>query len=331
MAELDLSPEDCATLERLAALADRNDYYALLGVGRSADRKQIQSAYYDLSRVWHPDRFFRKEIGEYGPTIENVFVAITEAYRILGSEAQRATYDLDARKNSHADMAPRPAARPKPRGGRRTDLGTDPFGDARRRAEARRRAAPAAAPRRNKALDEVRSQVIRRLKKARRYYLDGKADYEAGNVLKAVSSLALATTYDPKNAEYKELSAKAHVEARKLQSKQFVAAAESAESFANWREAQANYEKAVEYGTEVARAYYRLGVLVKRNDDDRRTALKHMRQAIVLDPNSIEFRMGLAELFADLGLKINARAQYEKVLSMEKGHADAKAKLKALR
>jgi curved DNA-binding protein CbpA len=331
MAELDLSPEDCATLDQMAALADRNDYYSLLGVGRSADRKQIQTAYYDLSRKWHPDRFFRKEIGDYALKIENVFVAITEAYRILGSEAQRSTYDHDARKNQQAGIAPPPARRPAPGGGRRTTKGTDPFGEARRKAESRRRTAPAAGARRNKALDEVRNQVIRRLKKARRYFLDGKTDYEKGNVLKAVSALALATTYDPKNVEYRELSEKVHREARKLQSKQYVNAAEAAEGFANWREAQANYEKAVEYGTDVARAYYRLGVLVKRHDDDRRTALKHMRQAIVLSPDTIEFRMGIAELFADLGLKINARAQYEKVLTLEKGHADAKAGLKALR
>ena len=331
MAELDLSPEDCKTIDRLAALAERNDYYALLGVGRSADRKQIQAAYYDLSRLWHPDRFFRKEIGDYGLKIENVFVAITEAYRILGTEAQRATYDHDVRKNQHSGMAPRPSRRPTPGGGRRTTKGTDPFGEARRKAEAQRRAAPATDTRRNKALDEVRNQVIRRLKKARRYFLDGKADYEKGNVLKAVSALALATTYDPKNAEYKDLSEKVHKEARRLQSRQFVAAAEAAEGFANWREAQANYEKAVEYGTDVARAYYRLGVLVRRHDEDQRTALSHMRQAIVLSPDTIEFRMGIAELFADLGLKINARAQYEKVLSLEKGHADAKAGLKALR
>lgn len=327
MAELDLSPDDCATLDRLAALADRNDYYGLLGVSRTADLKSIQSSYYDLSRAWHPDRFFRKELGEYAATIENVFVAITEAYRILGSEAKRATYDHDTRK---ARRAPAPSTAP-PTGGRRTTLGTNPFEEARRKAQARRTATASSAARKNKAMDEVRAQVIRRLKKARRYFLDGKADYDAGNVLKAVSTLALATTYDPKNSEYRALSEKVQREARKIQSKQFVAAAESAEGFANWREAQANYEKAVEYGTEVARAYYRLGVLVKRNDDDRRTALKHMRQAVTLEPEMIEFRMGLAELFAELGLKINARAQYEKVLTIQKGHPEAKAGLKALR
>ena len=54
MAELDLSPEDQARLDRLSELADRNDYYGLLGVSRSADLKTIQASYYDLSRAWHP-------------------------------------------------------------------------------------------------------------------------------------------------------------------------------------------------------------------------------------------------------------------------------------
>ena len=327
MAELDLSPEDQTRLERLSELADRNDYYGLLGVSRSADLKTIQASYYDLSRAWHPDRFFRKDTGDYAIIIENVFVAITEAYRILGSEAKRASYDHDTRK---ARARPQPSTAPI-KGGRRTNLGTDPFAEARRRAQAQRSSTVSTAERKNKAMDEVRNQVIRRLKKARRYFLDGKADYEAGNVLKAVSTLALATTYDPKNEEYKVLSQQVQQEARKIQSKQFVAAAESAEGFANWREAQANYEKAVEYGTDVARAYYRLGVLVKRNDDDRRTALRHMRQAVTLSPDTIEFRMGLAELFGELGLKINARAQYEKILTLQKGHPEAKAGLKALR
>ncbi|MEC7947562.1 MAG: DnaJ domain-containing protein [Myxococcota bacterium] len=331
MAELELSPEECTQLDRLAGLADRNDYYALLGVGRRASPQEIQGAYYDLSRAWHPDRFFRKEVGAYRAKIESVFVAITEAYRILSSEAERSTYDLDSRKYAGRSNPSEPEGRPAPTGGRRTSLGTDPFAEAKRRAESRRRPGSSVGSRRKKAMDDVRGQVVRRLKKARRYYLDGKSDYENGDVLKAVSSLALATTYDPKNEEYRLLSEQVHREARKLQSKQFIAAAESAEGFANWREAQANYEKAVEYETEDGRAYYRLAMLVRRNDDDRRTALKYMRQAIVLEPDVIEYRMGIADLFTDLGLKINARAQYEKILKSDKNHAEARAKLKALR
>lgn len=328
MPELDLSPEECATIDRLARLADANDYYALLGVSRDADAKRIQAAYYELSRHWHPDRFFRKETGEYAVRIENVFVALTEAYRILGQEAARSRYDLDHRDAGIADVAP--SSRPSRRHAKRTTRGTDPFAEARRKVAAKRATATHSGHR-SKAMTEMKKQVVQRLKKARRYYLDGKADYESGNVLKAVSTLALATTYDPKNKTYRDLADRVQAEARKLQSKQFVAAAESAESFANWREAQANYEKAVEYGTDVARAYYRLGVLVLRHDQDQRTALAHFRQATVLDPSHIETRLALGQLYADLGLKVNARAQFDRVLAVDKGNADAKAAIKALK
>jgi curved DNA-binding protein CbpA len=331
MPALDLSPEECATIDRLARLADANDYYALLGVSRDADRKQIQAAFYELSRSWHPDRFFRKETGPYGARIENVFVALTEAYRVLGQDEARTRYNYDHRDAGSSEVAPAqpgPAGR-RTRAPRTTSRGTDPFAEARRKVE-ERRSRTVESGNRSKAMEEMRKQVLKRLKKARRYFLDGKADYESGNVLKAVSTLALATTYDPKNAEYRALADKVQAEARKIQSKQFVAAAESAESFANWREAQANYEKAVDYGTDVARAYYRLGVLVLRNDQDQRTALQHFRQATVLDPNHIDTRMALGQLYAELGLKVNAQAQFERVLAIDRGHAEAKAALKAL-
>ena len=146
--------------------------------------------------------------------------------------------------------------------------------------------------------------MIRRLKKARRYFLDGKADYEAGSILKAVSTLALATTYDPKNEEYRSYQqvpweAQDPVETVRRRRR-------SAEGFANWRRAQANWRRPSSTG-RITRLPPRVP---KRNDDDRRTALR-LRQAVTLSPDTIEFRMGLAELFGELGLKVNARAVRE--------------------
>jgi curved DNA-binding protein CbpA len=333
MAELDLSPEDRATIERLVALAESDDHYALLAVSRTAEPKQIQAAFYDLSRRWHPDRFFRKEIGDWGEQIENVFVAVTEAYRILGSDTSRKKYDLEHRSAGTSPRVQRPETatpdRASATGGRRTTHGTDPFGESRRRAR-QRTAASQQAGRSSRSIANMREQVLARLKKARRYYLAGKADYEEGNVLKASTTLALATTYDPKNATYKALADRVRVEARKIQSKSFVNAAEAAESFANWREALANYKKAVEYGTENPRAFFRLGVLVRRAEDDRRQALTFMRQAVTLEPDNIEYLLGLGELYSELGLTLNARSHYERVRKLDKTNEEAKARLKAL-
>ena len=338
MSDIALTPEEQATIDELSAISDEGTHYEILGVAPDADRETIQKAFYDLSRQWHPDRFFRKELGDYEEPLEAVFVAITEAWRTLGSEAGRYTYDLENRSRIEERHQPRPAPAPaatRAATGASTSSAPRPTRTSRARPPARRRKAaprrPGTDARRAQALEEVRKQVAERIQKAKRHYKEALVHREAGRVLKANASIQLARTFHPKNATIGKLAEELNLEARKVQSRGFVAAAESADSFANYREALANYRKAVEYGTEYPRAHYRLGLLTRRVDDDRREALKHMRNAIKLEPDSIEFRMGLGELYEELGLTVNARAQYKRVLELDKHHPDAKERLKSLK
>lgn len=64
------------------------DYYAVLGVPKSAAEKDIKSAYRKLARKWHPDvnPNARK-------TAEEKFKDIQEAYEVLGDPAKRKKYD----------------------------------------------------------------------------------------------------------------------------------------------------------------------------------------------------------------------------------------------
>lgn len=62
------------------------DYYAILGVDRKADQKQIKDAYRKLARKYHPDQ--SKE-----PDAVARFKEISEAYEVLGNPDKRAKYD----------------------------------------------------------------------------------------------------------------------------------------------------------------------------------------------------------------------------------------------
>jgi curved DNA-binding protein len=62
------------------------DYYAILGVDRSADAKTIKDAYRKLARKYHPD--VSKEAGA-----EERFKDIAEAYQTLKDPEARAAYD----------------------------------------------------------------------------------------------------------------------------------------------------------------------------------------------------------------------------------------------
>jgi curved DNA-binding protein CbpA len=82
-------------------LRGADSYYDVLGVEIEASPERLKSAYYDLARRYHPDRFRKME-----PTLlahmESAFARITQAYDTLRDETLRANYNakLQARKKA---------------------------------------------------------------------------------------------------------------------------------------------------------------------------------------------------------------------------------------
>lgn len=304
---IDLTADERAQLSALAQHAAARDHYALLNAKPTASAAELQQAFYQISRTWHPDRFFRRELGAYREVLETVFLAVTESYRILSNPVTRLTYDRgrpaapSASSRAAADPS-RPAARPAPRLDRAV----------------------------SKAMLEMRAQLKERLQKAAALHAEGVAARAEGNVLKASNAFSMALTYDPKNEQYKLDAEEGKKAARLHQARQAIAAAENAESFANHRQAHDSYRRAIEYGLRDARAYYRLGVLTKKLDEDVKGAMQHLRQAVALDGDNLEFRLTLAELYTEAGMATSARAQYEHILSVDKTNSKAKESLKEL-
>lgn len=72
---------------------DRLDHYTLLGVDRNAEKKAIKRAYYDLAAQFHPDRYFRRNLGSFKARMEVIFERITAAHDALTGKEERAEYD----------------------------------------------------------------------------------------------------------------------------------------------------------------------------------------------------------------------------------------------
>jgi curved DNA-binding protein CbpA len=99
---VDLDAEQQRNLLELYQRLDSLDHYELLAVEPVADDKLIRAAYYDLVRVYHPDRFFGKNLGSFKPKLAKLFGRLTEAYEALHRSESRSEYDryLAARRRT---------------------------------------------------------------------------------------------------------------------------------------------------------------------------------------------------------------------------------------
>ena len=68
-------------------MAERKDYYKILGVNKDATQDDIKKAFRKLSIKWHPDR------NQGSKEAEAKFKDIAEAYEVLGDESKRKEYD----------------------------------------------------------------------------------------------------------------------------------------------------------------------------------------------------------------------------------------------
>lgn len=88
------------------AINDENDYYDVLGIGPESSSEEVQHAYRDQVKQWHPD-LFRDAPQDQQTEAEQTMRQITEAYGILGDPEKRLHYDT-----LHQNRIPEPMKMP---------------------------------------------------------------------------------------------------------------------------------------------------------------------------------------------------------------------------
>lgn len=322
-----LVPAEIEHIERVARAAD-STLYETLGLDRTATGDEIERAYREYVREWHPDRFFSREVGSLGPLIEDNFVSATRAYKTLRGVRQRAEYDRGLDEAGIVVPSVKPAeeeeagfeVRLDRSGGKTRVASVQPSSVAKVPEKPKPRVPPM--------VEKLRQQLAEQLGRAARYFEAGREEYDAGRFTKAESALYLATRYDPRNAEYQDLYQKSVVKARRARAGSYVIVAEQAEQYQNLKDAITNYRKAVECDPEEGKPFYRLANLLRTVEDDTREALALYRKAVAKEPKNVEFRLGLGELYMQLGMGANAMREAQAALEVDPRHAAARELLR---
>lgn len=73
-------------------MAEKRDFYEVLGVAKTASAEEIKKAYRTAAMKWHPDRWVDGSEAEK-KTAEEKFKEASEAYSVLSDPAKKAKYD----------------------------------------------------------------------------------------------------------------------------------------------------------------------------------------------------------------------------------------------
>jgi len=84
------------------------DHYEVLEITKQATANEIKTAYYQLAKKYHPDRYRQPEYNDLRSQLETLFSRISQAYDTLREPPSRAAYDEKMKRSAKSPQAPEP-------------------------------------------------------------------------------------------------------------------------------------------------------------------------------------------------------------------------------
>jgi tetratricopeptide (TPR) repeat protein len=300
---VDLDEGRKAEILALDAKVDSNNLFEFLGVPAGASPDQVRAAFREASLKFHPDRYYGKNLGSFRQKLDRIFKRLVEANQTLSDPDKREAYL---------------AAHPFVRAAVRQATGTN----------------PAFTPSSTKTPEEEARDTERRQRLARHPYLAkttrvqelvAKAKEHASKqeYSQAVTHLNHAAQIDPAHAEVKALLIEVRRGADLMRSESSYTHALEALNRGDDSLALQALRSAVGANPLNFKAAHKASTLLEKQGDLREAA-SFAQKAVEAAPKSVEYRMHLAKLLMDQGMKVLAKKHYEEAARLDPDHPEVK-------
>jgi curved DNA-binding protein CbpA len=168
-------------------------YHELLDVPRGSEPKVIKRAYFKLSKEFHPDRYFRKEIGDYVERLERIFKKVLEAHEMLSDPD---LCEVENQRDSTQAMEQSVPASASPSESVDDSAGQIP--------EKPKQLTKLERLRQRMPFKIDQAAIAARREKAQEIFRAAELSMNAGRLSEAEASIRIAISFDPGRSEFKE-------------------------------------------------------------------------------------------------------------------------------
>jgi len=302
-ARVDLPEAFQREIRELAKALPGMDYYELLGVPRTAEPAEIRDAFFQRSKTFHPDRYFKKELGPYGELLNEIYKRIVAAHDVLRDPKLRGSYDRS--------LAPAPEARPAPR--LQPQAPARPASGGGKGASLRNRLGLQSP---GLMLVSLQRQLEQSRARARKHYESALEQKAAGDWARAAQLIELALTFDPREKQYHEELAQILPRANSDRASEV---RRKAEMLLRGDRAGAAelLEEAVQLSPTDADLAHKLSTLLLEIGADLEKAALYGERAVSLDEENLSFRKSLGQVYRRAGDAQKARKHLQRAWELD--------------
>ncbi len=319
--KVDLSAEFQAEIRDLARSLPGLNYYELLGIESDANAAAVRSGFFECSKRFHPDRYFNKQVGAYGPLLTEIYKRVVAANDVLRDPGLRQSYDRLLAEGG-PKRTPEPSTSSSPASCSQPETTTQEVrGPSLRDRQGLRS--------RRSLLEGLERHLEYSRSKARRHYEEALDQKEAGNWERAASLLKHALAFDPRDQSIHDELAEVVLQANAIRGEEALARGQAMLK-------RGEHEGAIEMLSEASQ--------LRPTDSDLaatvaellcgakrlKLAREFAQRAVSLDGDSVQAHKVLGQILKGLGNVVQARKHLQRAWELDPMDREVRAELQTL-